>query len=303
MLEIVCVIHLLPIEEKWDKNLLFQCDICETTFYKTQKLSEHMKDIHDWNHEGKPEINHDNKTILLKECDICGNKFKNLINHMKKHEKIEQESYIKMKKKCEFCDKDFTQSKHLSDHIFYTHQSIFKWKCEKCDKTFLKNRNLKIHFQNTHGEKNKIPCPQCGKVFIRYNSISRHIRDIHEKRRAHKCDICHMTFNRPVHLYDHIQSCHTTRVKADTRYECDICGRTFSQINAVTLHKKFLHTKNFSKFKCDICGKYFQSQGILNNHYKLLHEKGNFQCKICGHESKNRGALHCAHRAEIPILT
>ena len=249
------------IKEKWelDSNLLYQCDICEKTFYKTQKLRDHMKDIHVWNHEGKPKMYHENKIIEPKERgEICGNKFKNLINHTKKHRKIEQES-------------------------------TSKWKCEKCDKTFLKNRNLQIHFQNTHGEKNKIPCPQCGKVFIRYNSISRHIRDVHEKRHAHKCDICHKTFNRPVHLNEHMQLFHSN----NQRNQCDICEKTFVDIN---LHKMSVHTQKIPQHKCNICEKYFHSKCILNAHYKQVHEKRNFQCIFCRIELKSRAGLGAHYR-------
>ena len=54
--------------------------------------------------------------------------------------------------KCELCDKTFSLSADLKNHITRVHELIKNHKCKQCDKAYSLPTDLKKHMNNVHAE-------------------------------------------------------------------------------------------------------------------------------------------------------
>lgn len=70
-------------------------------------------------------------------------------------------------------------------------------------------------------------------------------------------------------------------VSYDTKYQCDVCNKSFSSKEYLNNHHQQQHTKQFS-FYCDQCGKGFTLKRALENHLLLHTGEFRYQCEVCG---------------------
>ena len=102
-----------------------QCSECDTTFYRKDKLKNHLRDVHQ-----RSEMESAKLTSEIKDHphdQTFGMKVNSLRNY-----------------NCTFCPKKFTCSKHLSRHKNSVH-SLTELSCQFCMKTFSRKDKLIIH--------------------------------------------------------------------------------------------------------------------------------------------------------------
>lgn len=83
---------------------------------------------------------------------------------------------------------------------------------------------------------------------------------------------------------DSISACDVAlevEVSSDTKFQCDVCSRSFSSKEYLNKHHQQKHTKQFS-FCCDRCGKGFTLKRALDNHLLLHAGEFRYQCELCG---------------------
>lgn len=74
---------------------------------------------------------------------------------------------------------------------------------------------------------------------------------------------------------------HEVEVSSDTKFQCDVCSKSFSSKEYLNNHHQQQHTKQFS-FYCDRCGKGFTLRRALENHLLLHTGEFRYQCELCG---------------------
>ncbi len=104
-------------------------------------------------------------------CDVCPKKFatmKSFQNHRNRHGTANSE-FI-----CELCQKTFTKSYRLKNHIENIHSEKL-YECDQCLKAFATVKRLKLHTDKHLIEKpSSLPCTICQKVFRSTSNLEKH---------------------------------------------------------------------------------------------------------------------------------
>ena len=83
---------------------------------------------------------------------------------------------------CDVCNKEFIHAslkKHMKSHVVKT------FKCQKCEKEYSSSKSLNEHMKVKHNENaEKVVCSLCKMTFTKKNSLSHHLNMIHKKREA-----------------------------------------------------------------------------------------------------------------------
>ena len=141
--------------------------------------------------------------------------------------------------------------------------------CEDCKKEHIDHV--------AEGEKKEYPCNLCEKSYkcIRYLKV-------HEKLHSEKfkCEFCGVSVTTKDALERHINNKHKGP------YPCEICGKLFSSIKALGLHKshhgKIKPTKKIEIFQCSLCEKEFKGKFRLKEHMNCHSSEKPHTCDICG---------------------
>ena len=94
----------------------------------------------------------------------------------------------------------------------------------------------------------KNQCPHCTFCANNKSVLQMHLKNFHEKKRRQP-----------------------TIQKGERNYNCNFCGKSFTQSGNLKNHIKTIHEAQ-RNFKCDSCGKFFTQSGNLNQHIKIIHE-------------------------------
>ena len=167
--------HIVGYHESQDWN---NCELCTSKFKRKDKLTRHMREIHDeTNINHHYSINSDLPIHLVNPyyCKVCGKRFKRK-EHVKQHEELMNCQKTEILK-CQQCDKTFSDQKTLKQHTKLVHVATASYKCEKCDFSFVRKGDLLRHQENVHNEKHgQIKCDKCNKLFRRRDNMLKHAR-------------------------------------------------------------------------------------------------------------------------------
>lgn len=154
--------------------------------------------------------------------------------------------------------------------------------CHICNKWF---KNLQSHISDIHDEQIlSVKCNDCGKALKNRKTLKRHIMKYHidsmksveRKDAKYQCETCGKDFSDKESYNAHEGSLH----KSEHSYRCDLCDKVFSMRSSLEAHIRYAHSKNLGSIKCTECNKSV-SMHYYKNHLKL-HEPKSFQCNICG---------------------
>ena len=248
----------------------FQCDECDQSFDRVDKLNLHKRGKH---------------LALSLKCNLCNFQAKtsrDLINHMKTHSSSRQ---IFSCEECEYADQ---LEENLLNHKIAKH-SVHK--CDKCDYTFSSVKELDEHKQNTHKQQ-VFSCEKCNFKDRKEENLLNHIISMHT---TYTCELCDLKFKVEQDLEDHIQEIHRV-----SKLSCNICKQTFTALGNLKEHKKKKH--EVQTFPCDYCGHKAESLNKLDEHIASFHKimkrgKGNVVSKFnnppCDFKNPSHSSICC----------
>lgn len=219
--------------KKHIKKEHYECEYCKKIFKSEQEKQNHIRAIH--------------------RCKVCGNNYKLLASHMKKHPYCEvcnkyfltKEEYNKQHLEphptCKYCGEQ-----QLSDIELITH--IENHKCPVCLDYF--------HLLDEHLKSHPI-CKLCGKLVYDEEKLEDHLRE------DHQCDVCGKQFVDKTKLIQH----RNTHFK----FNCSVCGMKFINESGLNEHLK-------THLKCSFCSRHFKNESDLVNHLDDQHPR----CELCG---------------------
>ncbi|XP_076146212.1 zinc finger X-chromosomal protein isoform X1 [Alosa pseudoharengus] len=178
---------------------------------------------------------------------------------------------------------------------------------EKINRQRSKNKNKKrseLHHVQTaiiigpYGQPLTVyPCMLCGKKFKSRGFLKRHTKNHHQdsiNRKKYQCTDCDFTTNKKVSLHNHMEiHALSSNAAVAAPFECEICGKEFSQQAALFSHRLQHHHREpklqisppatTKMHKCKFCDYETAEQGLLNRHLLAVHSK-NFPhiCVECG---------------------
>ncbi len=233
------------------------CPHCNKTFLKKHYLLPHIKSAHPEKFaealRAKPDI----------ECPQCPSKFKfrkALKRHMLKTHGDGGEIYH-----CDQCNKKYHRLDSLINHKKFVHDEQSSQKDPSLD-----SKDTKNGLDGNESQDNiaKRTCDKCGKVFQSEHVMKRHISESHEKIKDHCCDQCSKTFARRSYLFRHIYNEHSD---GDTDpMSCKVCGRICKGSSMLAKHMRQVH-KQRQNASCDLCGRTYSQIAALNIHKKFAH--------------------------------
>ncbi|CAG9817303.1 unnamed protein product [Phaedon cochleariae] len=224
-----------------------ECHICGRGFIQAPTLTDHIR-----THYGE-------KSCM---CNICGKGFVTkhaLGNHINMH-KMDDKKRIKDStyKKCEECNKSFSSSSGLKQHMQIHFDK--KFLCSECGKKF-STKNLLYSHMKTHSGVKPYSCSICSKTFAQKSSLNKHLL-VHTGEKPISCNICGKRFSQQGHLTYHMR-----QHSGERPYSCTYCDKTFNHSGTFKVHTR-IHTGE-KPFGCHICSKRFYDSSSMKKHIKI----------------------------------
>lgn len=278
-----------------DDEKAFHCivDGCDKLFYNESHLIKHFK-------------THENKNEILYVCEFCQQIYYNY--DVYKLHKNEHKQFAIYKCTYENCDKQYSKSSTLKDHIISQHTKNYPYICtqNECNRNFVTKRDLDIHIKRVHTlekpynckfenctssfcssselnahvnrihHKKKYKCEYCNILLSSIDSLKEHVRRKHTKIYTHKCSYteCDAQFYTSVELNTHVKRCHTL----ERTFICNLCPLKFYMNKDLKRHKNDVHYLK-ELYKCDVCTLGFKRKEALTNHYKYTHTEEGIQIR------------------------
>lgn len=184
-----------------------------------------------------------NKFRKVYSCLICGKVYIYLVS-FRKHQQLHEAELLSSKEKsqsvqslnkyeCPDCGMTFVRRTRLLGHLqVHRAHKEFKTKpprCDQCNKNFTSIKAWMIHIE-IHKQK-PFWCLSCAKGFRDEVSLDKHLQG--HSLKQHNCDVCCKTFRSYARLM-----CHYNTHSHAKPYHCPLCGRGFSHLGNLILHRK-----------------------------------------------------------------
>ncbi|CAG7820668.1 unnamed protein product [Allacma fusca] len=155
--------------DKLNREKNFFCEVCGIGFIKEESLRQHRV------------YHSETKTIRCQKPE-CAELFFTVYDR----------SYHLMtahcvKRKCEYCGKEFKLKAELDQHRRYKHTGESPFSCTLCDRKYKSKPDLNYHIA-THTGEYKFQCEYCEKKFISKANMHAHVR-IHTNHQCRKCGV------------------------------------------------------------------------------------------------------------------
>ncbi|XP_055600238.1 zinc finger protein 836-like [Uranotaenia lowii] len=172
----------------------FRCDICSKTFTRNGSLAEHKLIQH--------------AEIKQFSCGICSKSFG-------KEDSLKTHLTIHLGKpfQCEICSKGFAKKAFLTAHISKFHPSKEGPKvncCDICDKRFSTSGHLKDHMK-IHSNEKPEKCKFCGASFRQKQQLKVHLYQ--HLGKPFKCQFCTQEFGIKCRMVAHLEKNHSTELQ------------------------------------------------------------------------------------------
>jgi len=192
-------------------------------------------------------------------CSACSKRFKQLAqlrNHSVVHMTGEQRAggssappLWYTKKRCEICDKFFSDSKCLKKHIQAVHSKLKPYICHVCNHQSARKSMLELHMRQHTGEK-PYSCDICNNYRTGdHNSLRRHKLRLHAEagNRPYQCLICGYSTVQSDSFKKHVENNHSDQPSTATGvHSCPKCLYKTVNENSYQCHLR-LHEREQEK--------------------------------------------------------
>ncbi|KAL1506196.1 hypothetical protein ABEB36_005601 [Hypothenemus hampei] len=173
---------------------------------------------------------------------------------------------------CDLCSKtfrfEFIFKKHLLKHGSHL-------ECEVCLLTFEDSNSYLVHVKEQHPQYKPFSCPNCEQRFHTLTPLKMHFNQhLNNNFNKFECDICGKKYSQQKYL-----TVHKTNHNVIRSYKCDICQKKLADAHSLRNHLK-IH-KGDKKHKCDTCGAKFIHRFSLKSHLRTHTGEKPFACKFC----------------------
>lgn len=235
--------------------------------------------------------------LKCKRCDFVTQEYTTFQKHMEmEHNEINI--------MCPVCDKVFTNSSNLKQHMPTHTREPHYHICEICNKVFNCRKYLRQHIRG-HARRisppSRIPCDLCNQLFASTLTLKRHVDFIHKglaPPRDIQCDICGKKFGIHAHFTEH-----RFRHKNERPFPCKDCDGRYKTRQELKVHISYVH-ENKRAYVCDFCGKSFHNTSGLKKHVQTHTGETNYTCEQCGKKFIQKHSLErhrFIHTGERPF--
>ena len=141
--------------------------------------------------------------------------------------------------------------------------------CNQCEKTFSSSYILADHIRSSHfGE--KFHCYLCNKHFSTKGKVAQHVKSACNYGLRYSCKLCDESF----HAYEDLESHNTnvhTKVKPGVGFICGICSITLKSNRDLAKHASSVHGTAAFACKHQDCDEIFSEKLNLVAHIRDVH--------------------------------